>query len=82
MGFLDDLLSSKRGTFNEARNVAIYLTRRLRGDKLGEICKEFHMKRYSSASSVIERIKTQISKDKRLRKRVEKLKLILIKSQT
>ena len=41
----EDLLKSKRGTFNEPRNVAIYLTRRLRGDGLGEICKEFQMKR-------------------------------------
>jgi len=78
----EDLLKSKRGIFNEPRNVAIYLTRRLRGDELGEICKEFHMKRYSSASSVIERMKTQISQDRRLRKRVEKLRLILTKSQT
>ncbi len=78
----EDLLKSKRGVFNEPRNVAIYLARRLRGDELGEICKEFHMKRYSSASSAIERTKAQISKDRRLRKRVEKLRLILIKSQT
>ncbi len=78
----EDLLKSKRGIFNEPRNAAIYLTRRLRGDEPGEICKEFYMKRYSSASSAIERIKTQISKDRRLRKRVEKLRLILIKSQT
>ena len=78
----EDLLISKRGRFNEPRNVAIYLTRQLRGDGLGEICKEFQMKRYSSASSAIERVKTQISKDRRLRKRIEKLRLILTKSQT
>jgi putative transposase len=78
----EDLLKSKRGTFNEPRNVAVYLTRQLRGDGLGEICKEFQMKRYSSASSAIERVKTLISKDGRLRKRVEELRLILTKSQT
>ena len=78
----EDLLKSKRGIFNEPRNVAVYLTRRLRGDGLGEICKEFQMKRYSSASSVIERVKTQTSKDVRFRKRVEKLRLNLTKSQT
>jgi len=33
-----DLLRSKRVTFNEPRNVSIYLTKRLRGDGLGEIC--------------------------------------------
>jgi len=78
----EDLLISKRGKFNEPRNIAIYLTRQLRGDGLGEICKEFQMKRYSTASSAIERVKSQISKDRRLRKRVEELRLILTKSQT
>jgi len=78
----EELLKSKRGIVNEPRNVAIYLTRRLRGDELDEICKEFHMKRYSSASSAIERTKNQISKDRRFRKRVEKMRLILSKSQT
>jgi hypothetical protein len=77
-----DLLKSKRGVFNEPRNVAIYLTRRLRGDGLHQICREFHMKRYSSASSAMERVRTQISKDRQLRGRVEKLRLVLTKSQT
>ena len=78
----EDLLKSKRGVYNEPRNVAIYLTRRLRGDGLDEICREFHMKRYSSASSAIERMRVQISKDQQLRERVEKLRLMLAKSQT
>jgi septum formation topological specificity factor MinE len=78
----EDLLKSKRGIFNEPRNVAVYLTRQLRGDGLGEICKEFQMKRYSTASSAIERVKIQILKDRRLRKQIEKLRLILTKSQT
>jgi len=33
----NNLLKSKRGTFNEPRNVTIYLARRLRGDGLDEI---------------------------------------------
>ena len=37
----EDLLRSKRGIFNEPRNVAIYLTRRLRGDGLGENIGDF-----------------------------------------
>lgn len=64
------LLTSKRGTFNEPRNIALYLTRRLRGDGLSELCKEFQMKRYSSASSMIEGLRTQMSRDKQLRKRL------------
>ena len=78
----EDLLKSKRGVFNEPRNVAIYLTRRLRGDGLDQICREFHMKRYSSASSAIQRVRVQISKDRQFKKRIEKLRLMLIKSQT
>ncbi len=75
-----DLLQSKRGVFNEPRNVAIYLCRLLRGDRLDELGGDFDLKRYSSVSTVIERTKVQISKDRKLRKRVEKLKTILTKS--
>ena len=77
------LLRSKRGAFNEARNVAIYLSRVLRGDGLDELCKEFQMKRCSSASSAIERMKDEIRKDSRLRKRVDRLREELLnKGQT
>lgn len=76
------LLKSKRGIYNEPRNVAIYLTRRLRGEGLDQICREFHMKRYSSVSSAIERVRVQISKDRQFKKRIEKLRLMLVKSQT
>ncbi len=76
-----DLLASKRGVFNEPRNVAIYLSRRLRYNGLDEICKGFNMSRYSSASSAIERMKNKLSKNRGIRNRVEKIKLQLIKSQ-
>ena len=68
-----DLLQSKRGVFNEPRNVAIYLTRRLRGDSLKDIAKLYKINKYSSVSSVIERIKLLIVQDKKLKKRIEKL---------
>ena len=76
-----ELLLSKRGMFNEPRNVAIYLTRRLRGDSLKQIAKEFGMSKYSSVSSVIERLKKLAAEDRKLRKRVEKLISFLSKSQ-
>ena len=76
-----ELLLSKRGMFNEPRNVAIYLTRRLRGDSLKQIAKEFGISKYSSVSSVIERLKELVAKDRKLRKRVEKLISLLSKSQ-
>jgi len=78
----EDLLKSKRGIFNEPRNIAIYLTRQLRAEGLDEICRQFHMGRYSSASSAIERVRVQMSKDSQLKKRVEKLRSMLTKNQT
>jgi REP element-mobilizing transposase RayT len=75
------LLKSRKGVFNEPRNVAIYLMRRLRGDSLVEIGKIFQMKKYSSVSSIIERLKAQMAKDRNLRKRVKKLESQIIKSQ-
>ena len=67
----DELLVSKRGVFNEPRNVAIYLTRRLRGDSLKQIGEQFQVRKYSSVSSVIERMNTAITMDRKLRGRVE-----------
>ena len=77
----DELLVSKRGVFNEPRNVAIYLTRRLRSDSLIQIGEQFGIKKYSSVSSVVERMKTELAKDRKLRKRVESIVLNLSKSQ-
>jgi chromosomal replication initiation ATPase DnaA len=37
----EDILFSKRGMRNEARNTAIYLLRQIRGSKLDEIGREF-----------------------------------------
>jgi REP element-mobilizing transposase RayT len=79
---VEDLLKSKRGTFNEPRSVAIYLTRQLRGENLAEICREYGLSKYSSASSVIERVGTKMSTDRQLRKRVAKISQVLTKSQT
>ena len=76
-----DLVQSKRGFFNEPRNVAIYLTRRLRGDSLKKIAEQYQINKYSSVSSVIERIKALIIQDRRLKKRVEKLIPEINKSQ-
>jgi putative transposase len=78
----EDLVRIRRGAFNEPRHLAIYLTRQLRRDSLTEICREFHMSRHSSASSAIERVKAQISKDRGLRERVDSIRSMLILRQT
>ena len=76
-----DLLLSRRGIGNEPRKMVIYLMRMLRGEKLDNIGKEVNMDTYSSVSSVIERMKSQINSDRRLRERVEEIKDQLLMSQ-
>ena len=75
------LLKSKRGTTNEARNVAIYLTRLFCGLPLERIGNEFNISKNSSVSSVVVRLAALLKKDKTLRKKVQKLKRTLEKSQ-
>lgn len=77
----EDLSSSRRGFFNEARNVAIYLTRKLRGDTLEEIGAGFGIDRYSTVSSVVERMKALVEKDEEIRTKVDRLTSMVIKSQ-
>lgn len=68
------LTLTRRGIANEPRSMAIYLMRHLRGDSLEEIGREFKIAKYSSVSSVLERMKAMIAKDRKLRKRVVALK--------
>ena len=77
---ISDLLVSKRGQLNEPRNVAMYLMRHLRGETLSAICKEFGLKKDSSAGSIVDRVKKQIIKDKQLRAKVGEIQKIISKS--
>lgn len=70
---IDDLYKTRRGEFNEPRSVAVYLARNIRLDSLVEISKVFHINKYSSTSSIIERLKERMKADKKLSKRVESL---------
>jgi chromosomal replication initiation ATPase DnaA len=74
---MDELHRSRRGISNEPRNVAIYLLRSLRGDNLEEIGREFNITRFSSVSSVVERMRGKISGDRQLRNCVEEIKTAL-----
>ena len=69
----DDLYVTRRGVFNKPRNVAIYLTRRLRNDNLRQVGEQFRIKKYSTVSSIIERVKHIMKADRGLEKRIEKL---------
>ena len=55
----------RRGKMNEARNVAIYLTRKLRRDTLKEIGNQFDIDNDGTVSSVMERIKKRFAEDRK-----------------
>jgi chromosomal replication initiation ATPase DnaA len=61
--------------------VAIYLARRFRGDRLKEIGEAFGIGRYSTVSSVVERMKVRMGRDALLRKKADHLILIIFMSQ-
>jgi chromosomal replication initiation ATPase DnaA len=77
------LFAARRGEINEARNMAIYLLRYLRGDSLTNIGKEFDIHSYSTVSSVIERFKVRMQTERKLLRNVEKIrKTIMRQGQT
>ena len=78
----EELLKSKRGTFNEPRNVAIYLTRMIRSEGLIDICRDYNLKKYSSASSIVNTVKGKLSKDRKFHKRVNDLSKTLVQGQS
>jgi len=73
----DELLWSKRGMSNDARNVAIYLARRLSGQTLATIGDAFGLEHYSSVSSVVSRMKQRIASDRGLSRKVEEIERAL-----
>ena len=77
----NDLLISRRGYFNEPRNVGIYLIRHLRCDKLKDVGEFFGINKNSTISSVDRRLKREMLNDKQIRKNVEALKFELSKGQ-
>ena len=76
----DDILVSKRGHFNEPRNVAIYLTRYIRNDTLKGVGRVFGIDKNSSVGSIVERVKREMEKSNIIRIRIENLKNKLGKS--
>ena len=69
----DELYASRRGRFNEPRNVAVYLTRKLRRDKLTQIGEDFAINSYSSVSSIIGRMEECLQTDAEMKKRVAQI---------
>ena len=77
----EELYTSKRGTTNEPRSVAIFLLRSLRGETLPTIAERFGIKTFSAVSSILVRLQARLEEEKAFRKRVSSLKRTLKKSQ-
>lgn len=75
-----EVLKMQRGKMNEARNTAIYLTRKLRRDTLKEVGMRFGIDNDATVSSVMERVKKRLENDRvffrRLKKIVESIQQI------
>jgi len=78
---VEEVYKSKRGQQNEPRNMAVFLIRMLRHDTLNQIGEYFQMDKYSSVSSIIERMRKQMQIDRKLKTRFEALSNNFIKSQ-
>ncbi len=70
---IEEIYKSSRGKTNESRSVAVYLMRQIRGDSLCEIGEVFNIKKYSSVSTIIGRIKSRLERDTKLRQNVKKI---------
>ena len=68
-----EILKMRRGKMNEARNVTIYLTRKLSRDTLKEIGKQFDIDSDSTVSSVMARMKKKLAGDRKFYRRLDKI---------
>jgi putative transposase len=75
-----ELYVTRRGYFNEPRNAAVYLVRLLRNDTLKHVGEEFGIAKYSTVSSIVERVKYGMKADKGLKNRIQNLAEKIAKS--
>jgi len=76
-----ELYVTRRGYFNEPRNAAVYLMRHLRNDTLKHVGEEFGIEKYSTVSSIVERVKYGMKVDKGLKNRIQDIADKITKSQ-
>jgi REP element-mobilizing transposase RayT len=67
-----DLLKSQRGLENEPRDLAIYMLRMIRAERLTEIGKEFNLSHYSSVSTAVDRARRKMG-SRKFRKMYEEI---------
>jgi putative transposase len=79
----EQLYVTRRGAFNEARAMGLYLARQLRGEPLQRIGGQFGVDNYSTVSTAIERFKARLKTDRSLAQRVDRIeKLIMNRRRT
>ena len=66
----NELLITRRGIFNEPRNIAVYLLRQIRGESLNNIGEQFNIKAYSTVSSILRRVSMLKKYDRKIKKRI------------
>ena len=71
-----------KGIYSKPRNVTIYLMRPLRSDTLKAAGEVVRVNKNSTVSSIIDRVKYEMRRDKGIRLRVEKLIKTLSNGQT
>ena len=76
-----EIIKTRRGQRNEARNAAIYLTRKLRLDTFKNIGEQYGIDNDRTVRSVFERMKKRLNGDRDLALQLEKLKDSIKKSQ-
>jgi len=76
-----ELYVTRRGYLNEPRNVAVYLIRQLRNDTLKHVGEEVGIEKYSTVSSIVERVKYGMKGDKGLKKRIQNIAEKITKGQ-
>ena len=78
---VEEIKRRKRGAQNEARTMAIYLSRQLGGHKHEEIGKMLGLEKTSSVSSAYLRMKARVARDKQLARRVRRIEEMVLKSK-
>jgi REP element-mobilizing transposase RayT len=77
---MEDLKRRRRGIENEARTMAMYLSRQLGGHKHGEIGKALGLDNESSVSSACLRMKLRVAQDGKISRRARRIARALTKS--
>ncbi|MBW2738394.1 MAG: transposase, partial [Deltaproteobacteria bacterium] len=77
----NELLMTRRGIFNEPRNIAVYLLRQIRGENLNNIGELFNIKTYSTVSSIIRRVSRLEKHDRKIKKQIGKIQDSINKGQ-